>query len=496
MRSLSTFAMVCFFLTTANYVAAVEYDIAINGGRVIDPETELDAIRSIGILDNRIAQISNGPLRGAREIDAADLVVSPGFIDLHTHGQSQKSHEYQAHDGVTTALELEAGQPNLREWLASKEGKSLVNYGASSSWSMARAAAMDKLAPKLERLQELIKAKGAGHPEVIKYQMAEMSSAYRDSLSASQIKVMTQLVKEELYAGGIGIGLLAGYAPGATHDEIFRLFEFAAEFSAPIFVHVCDPGIVGIQEVMTNAIIHGAPLHIVHVNSMALGEIKLAIDMVETAKDKGFDVTTEMYPYTAASTYIESNLFDEGWQTRLNISYKDLQWVKTGERLNEETFAKYRAEGGAVIIHMMKESWIKEGLRRESTMIASDGMPYSPGAHPRSAGTFSRVLGKYVREENALSLNQAIKKMTLMPAQRLEAFAPAANRKGRIQIGADADITIFNPATVIDKATFEEGLKFSDGIAYVVVNGKLIIDNGETVAGILPGKALIGKYRR
>jgi N-acyl-D-aspartate/D-glutamate deacylase len=415
---------------------------------------------------------------------------------LHAHGQSQASNEYQAHDGVTTALELEAGIPNLRAWLASKEGNSLINYGASVSHNTARIAVMDEYAPKLARLNELIETYGEGWPEVQQYQIQEIDPADYESLDSSQIQAMNELILEELNAGGIGIGLLVGYLPGATQDEIYRLFESAAEVSAPIFAHVRDPGIVGIQEVMANAITLGTPLHIVHINSMALGDITLAIDLVEAAQNKGFDVTTEMYPYTAASTYIQSSLFDEGWQERFNIGYEDLQWVATGERLNRETFARYRETGGALILYMMQESWIESGLRRQSTMIASDGMPYAPGAHPRSAGTFARVLGKYVREENIMSLSQAINKMTLMPAQRLETFVPAASRKGRIQIGADADITLFDPATVIDKASFENGLQFSEGMRYVLVNGILVIDDGETVDGVAPGEALTGSYRR
>jgi dihydroorotase len=331
---------------------------------------------------------------------------------------------------------------------------------------------------------------------VQQYRIQEIGPADYESLDTSQIQSMNEFIKAELDAGGIGIGLLVGYLPGASQDEIFRLFESAAEASAPIFAHVRDPGIVGIQEVMTNAITLGTPLHIVHINSMALGDITLAIDLVEAAQNKGFDVTTELYPYTAGSTFIQSSLFDDGWQERFNIGYEDLQWVATGERLNRETFARYRETGGILILHMMQESWIQSGLRRESTMIASDGMPYAPGAHPRSAGTFSRVLGKYVREDNILPLSEAINKMTLMPAQRLEAFVPAAQHKGRIQVGADADITIFDPEKVIDRASFEDGLQFSEGIQHVLVNGVLVVNDGETVADVSPGQALMGRFRR
>jgi dihydroorotase len=247
---------------------------------------------------------------------------------------------------------------------------------------------------------------------------------------------------------------------------------------------------------MNDAMLTGASLHIVHVNSMSLGNIRFALDMVKDAQSKGHDITTELYSYTAASTQLQSAMFNEGWQERLGISYGDLQWVATGERLTKETYATYRKQGGTVIIHMMKPEWISEGIREPGVMIASDGMPYAPLAHPRTAGTFSRVLGKYVREDKVIDLPTAIEKMTLLPAKRLESIAPSMRFKGRIQVGADADITVFNPNTVTDKASFEKGLAFSEGIEYVMVNGVLVIKKGKTVPGAFPGQPVYGKFKK
>jgi N-acyl-D-aspartate/D-glutamate deacylase len=265
----------------------------------------------------------------------------------------------------------------------------------------------------------------------------------------------------------------------------------AQRFKSPIFTHVRSMGMDAMQEVIADAAATGVPLHIVHINSMSLGQLPAVLDLIEAARKQGLDVTTEAYPYTAASTMLESTMFDDGWQQRLSISYGDLQWVKTSERLTEETFKRYRQEGGAVIMHLMKPEWIRRAMASPIVMIASDGMPYAPGAHPRSAGTFSRVLGYYVREEKALSLMQALTKMTIMPARRLEAIAPQRKNKGRLRVGSDADITVFDPARVRDTATFEKGLSFSEGIDHVLVNGVAVVLNGKSVPGNYPGRAVV-----
>jgi dihydroorotase len=191
---------------------------------------------------------------------------------------------------------------------------------------------------------------------------------------------------------------------------------------------------------------------------------------------------------------LQSAIFDDGWRDRLRISYQDLQWQDTGERLTEETFEAYRKKGGVVIIHMMKPEWIELAMSTPFVMVASDGLPYAPGAHPRGAGTFARVLGRYVREQKVLSLMEALAKMTLMPAQRLEAIAPQMKNKGRIKVGADADITVFDPEKILDTATFEKDLSFSEGIEHVLVNGTFVVRGGETVQGAFPGRPVLGRY--
>jgi len=228
----------------------------------------------------------------------------------------------------------------------------------------------------------------------------------------------------------------------------------------------------------------------VHITSMGMRETPRLLEMIHGGQKRGLDVTTEAYPYTAGSTGLESAIFDAGWQERMGITYKDLQWAKTGERLTADTFEKYRKEGGIVIIFSIPESAVRAALADPIVMVASDGMPITgPKVHPRGQGTFSRVLGHYVRDEKTLDLMTALRKMTLMPAQRLEKRAPVFQNKGRVKIGADADLSVFDPNTILDRATFEEPLQFSSGVSFVIVNGIPVMREGKTVENIFPGRA-------
>lgn len=470
------------------------FDIVLKNGRVIDPATEFDGIRNVGIRGDKIVEITSDNISGTKEIDATGLIIAPGFIDLHVHGMTNEAHAYQVRDGVTTALELEAGIPFLKDWIAAKSGNSIVNFGATVPHSTVRTMAMGNYSHYIDEAKKIIEKEGFGSPALMKLQI-NLGKANYQPLSEEAIQRMKPIIEDGLADGALGIGVPVGYYPGATHGEIYRVYETAAIYQAPIFSHTRGFGMPGIQEAIANATTSGAPLHIVHANSLSLSEIQVTLDMVASAQKRGLDVTTEVYPYTAASTSLESAIFDEGWQEKLGISYGDIQWEATGERLTEVTFNEYRKKGGIVIIHMMKPEWILKGIQDNRTMIGSDGMPYAPKAHPRTAGTFSRVLGRYVREQKAVSLMDALKKMTIMPAQRLENIAPMMLQKGRLQVGIDADITIFNAETIIDKADFT-GLQFSEGVEFVVINGVLIVENGELIENTFPGRAIVGKYRK
>lgn len=468
------------------------YDVVISGGRVMDPETKLDAVRNIGINGNKIAAISEVTLQGRKTIDAKGLVVSPGFIDLHIHGRTNKEQEYQLHDGLTTALELEWGIEHLGAWYKTREGKALINYGASVNWPFERYKAIAKYKAGVNELLQITNKGESLLEKLIGY----VKSSYADTLTPAEMEITLANIKATLAEGAIGIGVPIGYLPKTPAREMYSVYEMAGQMKTLVFSHVREPNMISIQEVIANAMLTGAPLHIVHINSMALANIDLAIGMVQTAQQKGFDITTELYPYTAASTLLESAIFNDGWQQRLGMDYGDIQWVATGERLTKETYEKYKKQGGTAILHMMKPEWIKKGIAWPGVIVGSDGMPYAPLAHPRTAGTFSRVLAKYVREEKVIDLMTAIEKMSLLPAKRLEDIAPSMKYKGRLQVGADADITVFDPNTIQDNATFEKGLAFSTGVQYVLVNGVLALDKGKTVANTMAGQPIYGKFKK
>ena len=437
-----------------------DYDTVIQGGRVMDPESGLDSVVNIGILEGQVRAISGDNLDGSRVIDATGLIVAPGFVDLHRHGQSERAYRLQVQDGVTTGLELEIGTPNAATWYAEREGGQLVNYGVSIGHIGVRARAMGD------------SVLGSG------------GITARQQSSPDQISETEQLIREGLAQGAIGVGFGTAYTPGATMDEIEHIFSVAADLGVTAFVHMRG-GLEGLDSTLTAANNAAASLHIVHANSSGGGNILEFLEMIQMAQDEGRDVTTEAYPYGASQTGIQSALFDD-WESWDDERFERHQWVRTGERLNRETFSKYREEGGSVIIHGRTEEMTLAAVTSPLTIVASDGGT----GHPRGAGTFARILGRYVREQGALELMDALARMTILPTLRLEEFVPAMRTKGRIRVGSDADITIFDPETVIDRATYLEGSLTSDGIEYVLVNGIPVVYEGEIAEGVRPGKAI------
>jgi len=465
--------LTAILIAAAQLASAQSYDIAILHGRVMDPETGLDAVRNVGIANGRIAAISADELSGKTVIDATGLVVSPGFIDLHSHGQDAENYRYKAMDGVTTALELEKGVWPVAPWYAEREGKALINYGASSGQIPVCMAVMHDTGTWLPR-----------------------DKVITDQPTAAQQEEMLADIDHGLREGGLGIGMGLAYTPRESPADILKVFQLAARWKEPIFVHMRQPGgltpgvVDSIQEMVADAAITGASVHIVHINSMANKLTPLALLMIHGARTMGLDVTTEAYPYTAGATALESDVFGEGWQKKLDITYHDLQWVETGERLTEESFNRYRKTGGKVILFTNTEEMVQRAMADSMVMIASDGTLTDGKGHPRSAGTYARVLGVYVREQKALTLMEAIRRSSLAPARRLESFTPQMKQKGRLQVGADADIDVFDANTVIDKATYEKPGQYSYGFRYVLVGGQFVVRDGKLDESALPGKAI------
>ena len=467
MSALNRAAWMAFAL--AALMSAQQYDIVLANGRVMDPETNLDAVRNVGIRGARIAAISEAPLDGREVVDVRGLVVTAGFIDLHSHGQTPENYRFKARDGVTTALEMEVGVNPVAPWYTAREGRALINFGATSGHIPARMAVMHDTGKLLPR-----------------------DAAVNNAATEEERKRIFELVRQGLDEGALGIGLGIAYVPKTTRAEILDLFQLATERRTPIFVHVrsagpVEPGAIdSLQEMLADAAATGASVHIVHITSMGRRETPVLLAMIQGARRRGLDVTTEAYPYTAGMTDLSSAVFDEGWQAHLGgISYGDLQWVATGERLNADTFVTYRKRGGLVVIHSIPEEIVRLAMASPGVMIASDGMLENGKGHPRGAGTYARVLGRYVREQRAVSLMEALRKMSLMPAERL-----GIQTKGRLQAGADADITVFDPERVIDRATFDHPAQYSDGIPYVLVNGVFVVKAGEVQETALPGRPL------
>lgn len=479
-------ALVFAIRALASPQAIDKFDSVLAGGRVMDPATGLDAVRHVGVRGGTIAAISETPLAGDTVVDVAGLVVAPGFIDPHAHAQTLEGNRFQARDGVTTALELESGALPTNDWYRMREGQALLNYGATAGHIASRIAVMHDL----ERWNEIsaMRQKAAGPRPDWTFRRA----------STPEIDEMIAHLERGLAAGALGVGMGPAYTPGASREELLRVFELAARRKALAFIHMrsageVEPGgsIDALQEVLANAAATGASVHIVHITSMGLRQTRRLLAMIDGARARGLDITTELYPYTAASTYLQSALFEPGWQERFAIGFADVQWAATGERLTEESFTRYRAQGGFVVVHMIPEEALQAALTHPTVMIGSDGVPLTNGGgHPRGVGTYARVLGRYVREQKLLDLMTALRKMSLMPAQRLEPFVPAMRRKGRLAVGADADITVFDPARVIDRATYEQPAQYSEGIRHVMVGGTFVVRDEQLVPGVSPGRAI------
>ncbi|HEX2662200.1 MAG TPA: amidohydrolase family protein [Candidatus Acidoferrum sp.] len=469
--------LLVFASSGAGFLCAQDasYDVAITNGTVMDPESGLHAVRDVGISGGKIRAISSSALKGKQTIDAKGLVVAPGFIDLHQHGQDDENYRAKAHDGVTTALELEVGAADIDRWYAEREGKGVINYGASVGHIPVRMAVMHDPG-------QFLPSGDAAHREATTEEMDQIMS----------------LLEKGLRHGALAVGVGPAYTEAATNWEITQVFRVAAKYHASCHIHIrsgaprigaSSGNFTGFGEAVAAAAITGAPLHIVHIQSTGGPDVVYELQMISEARSHGMDVTTEAYPYTMGMTSIQSAIFDHK-ENEPDSYFASLLWPATGEHLTRDLFLRYRKQGGMIILPSNTQENIDAAIESPLTMIASDGHLLNGKGHPRTAGTYARVLGHYVREEKVLDLMTALKKMTLMPAQRLEKRAPAFQDKGRIRVGADADITVFDPNTVIDKATYEKPLQYSVGIQFVLVSGVPVVKDGTLVEGLFPGRGV------
>ncbi|HEY2686617.1 MAG TPA: amidohydrolase family protein [Steroidobacteraceae bacterium] len=477
--------------------ADAPYDVVVAHVRAIDPETHLDANRNIGIRGNKIAAVTEGELHGRRTIDGRGLVAAPGFIDLHSHAYGYETSTYQAMDGVTTRLELEIGVFPVKPWYDKKAGHELLNYGASVNHLRVRFA--------LQHGGTLADPKIPGETFDSMLDDPQFHDLIQKPIPDENYSSFAPMLQSGLDEGAIGVGSGTQYAPGITHQEMLDATAVAAGRHECVFTHIrfgslVEPGstLEAVQEQIANAAITGACVHIVHINSMAMSSTPKMIELMHGARNHGVDVSTEIYPWDASSDSVRSVIFAPGWEKRWGVSVHDLQSTATGERLTQAQFDALRSGSGddGVLMHMNTEETLIRALKDPLVLVASDsGDIEDRFSHPRSAGTFGRILGRYVRDTHTLSLMDAVRKMSLMPAQRLEAFVPAMKKKGRLQIGADADLVFFDPATVSERARYLDAKQYTVGMHYVMVNGVFVVDQSKLVSNVFPGQPVLANTK-
>ena len=498
--SATIFAAIC----ACNMSYAQSYDLVIRGARVVDPETMLDQVRNIGITGKEISIVTPAKITGKYVINATGLIAAPGFIDLHAHGQDPYSEKVSLFDGRTTQMDLEGGALPVSEYFNAKAGVSLSNYGTSVGHSSARLLLMDG-----------IDAHGSPMMSHALEKAAATGNKWASQLATDeQLDKIDELVRGGIRDGGIGIGIMVGYYPNARSEGIARMARIAAKEGSFLTTHprylsnIAPSGVLGQEEFIALALAYNVPLLLHHVPTNALSDTPAALDMIDAANAHGAKILGEAFPYVKGSTFMGTEILSPGWQQRTGMDYSDLMWVETGETLTEESFNKYRKErpdGFFVMEHIKKKDMLAAVLHPD-VIIASDGIPlvdangkslpfdapFGAGlGHPRSAGAF----GTYLRiaiDDGSLTMPQIIAKTAYLQAKFLEPFVPAMAKRGRLQTGAHADITIFDPKTVNGKAGYEPGTNSlaSTGFVHVIVNGKLVIKDGALMPNVHPGEAI------
>jgi N-acyl-D-aspartate/D-glutamate deacylase len=494
-------------------------DLVFVGARVIDPASGLDATRAVGVSDGKVTYVGTDPIPAETTVDVSGLVLCPGFIDLHSHAQSVNGLRLQALDGVTTSLDLESGTlpVPLTYAVAAEEGRP-INFGYAVSWAVARMHVVDGV-PLPER-----SASGEIATSLDVFQANQTGARFNSPATESEVDKILALLEDGIAQGGIGLGVLLGYAPESGRGEYFRMAQLASRLGVGVFTHSraksnVEPvtSLEGALEIVGAAAGTGASMHICHLNSTSSRQIDEIAAAIECARALGNRVTTEAYPYSASSTGVGAAFLAPEKLHRFGIEPKDITYLPTGERIADaDRLAELRATnpGGLCVIDYLREddpddqAKLMRAVTLEDTAVASDAMPLIIGgerdlstqwppdpaaiAHPRSMGCFARAVGRLTRERGVFTLPEAVRRCTHLPARILEETAPAMKAKGRVQVGADADLTIFDPATVSDRATYDQ-IAPSTGFRHVLVNGQFVVKDGELLVDALPGRPVMGR---
>lgn len=489
------------------------YDLVILNGRVIDPETGLDAVRNVGIAGDKIAVITTEAIKGKQTIDATNHVVAPGFIDMHNHNTAAPFGQKLAiRDGVTTPMELEAGVYPIDEWYAALMGKSRSNYGAT----------VGSIPAREHIFNQGYKSEFAGDFLFDMQCPDETHTSMKWSTQVAtedQIKHVGRLLEEGLQQGAVGVGHCPGYMEfGSTQRESNLAQKLAGKYGRAVFIHgrfssqmPPTSGLLGIDESMAPQAAYGGGLVIQHMTAQTLALTPQALQLVDDARARGIQVLAEIYPYDYGSTIAGADyLHPDNYQKNMGRDYKDIIEVSTLKPLDKSRYDELvaKAPGTSVMFYNATEETVNQALAHPTTVLGSDSYPYTlkkkggpaiawdtpydaVNGHPRGAGTHARLL-HLVREKKVdIPLPLAISKMTYMIAKFLEDNGVAQMaHKGRIQVDADADITLFDPDSVTDNSTMQDGGLPSTGIPYVVVNGTIVVKDSEVLKDVFPGKPI------
>ena len=491
-------------------------DLVILNGRVMDPETELDAVRNVGIKDGKIVVVTAQTIEGAETIDASGHVVAPGFIEGHQHATDQFSRKVNLRDGLTTQMDFEAGAGDIAKWYAEAEGKTQSNYGMVVLTTFARLSVLDspEIAASGNDMGGLFShVVGAAAAKAEKEGRKPGWSATLPN--KEQMTEIMRLVDEGLRQGALGVGIPVGYmTTGVTQYELYKYQELASKYGRVSNAHVRFAGVrpptegqLGVQEMLANAMVLDAPFMASHLNSNM--DWEYTIPLINDAREKrGAKVWGEVYPYAAGATIASTDILTESSMAQMNITYSNVANLD-GTRWDKAMYEDVRKNDPArsILIYNNPPEDIAKWMAQPGVVVVSDGMaiqdenlnyypwdsPYEgKSVHPRSAGTRAKVL-RMVREDKNMPLMEAISKMSYLHAKYFDELGgiPQFRTKGRVQVGADADIVVFNPDTVTDNSTYEpgKGALPSTGIPYVLVNGVVVVKDS-VVQKVFPGKPI------